>query len=635
MHTLEATGPASSPEILADLWTRALERHKSGALDEALALYRACLEHRPDSAEAYYMLGLCQIQSRHSIEAEAALAQAARLKPADPLLQRSHGNILKVLGRYDEALRCYDVALALKPDYAETHRSRGQVLKSLGRIEAALAAYDAALAVRPDYPEAHLSRANLLAELGRSDAALEAYERTLALDPLCVEAYNNRGVLFNGQGRYREAIFSFCKAISLRKNYPEAFNNRGITLKSLGKYEAALQDYNNALSLRPDYPEAFNNQGNVFKEVQRAEEALASYDQAIALRPDYPEAYNNRAVVLADLHRGEEALRDYDQAIALRPDYAEAHFNRALCLLQLGRLAEGWPGYEWRWRNANLRMPSRSFPEPLWRGEALAGQTLLLYGEQGLGDAIQLCRYIPLVAARGGRVVLEVDRTLVGLLGQFDGLDQVVARGEPLPAFDFQCPLMSLPLAFGTTLDTIPTAPAYLTADPARVERWRTRLGPATRPRIGLVWSGNSHHRNDSCRSLPFAALTDLISERFDFLCLQKEIRDSEIVRAAERPGLRLFCDEIVDFADTAALCELADLVISVDTSVAHLAGALGRPLWLVLPANSDWRWLLDRPDSPWYPSARLYRQSVAEGLKGEWGPVLASLAREMEAHFA
>ncbi|MEO0036546.1 MAG: hypothetical protein RLZZ501_2569, partial [Pseudomonadota bacterium] len=628
------THPAG-PIPPADPLREAFDRHRAGALAEAVALYRAYLDRHPDSCEGHYLLGLCLAQRHEPEAAEACLATALRLRPDDAVLLRSHGNILKMAGRHQEAVARFDAALALDPASAETHRCRALSLKALGRFDAALAAFGAALAVEPDHVDTLGSRANLLVELGRPDAALADYDRALALRPDFVEAYNNRGVVLNGRGAYREAMLGFCKALTLRKDYPEAYNNRGITFKSLGKYEMALRDYDTALALRPAYPEAHNNRGNALKEMRRLEEALQSFERAIALKPDYAEAYNNRGVVRADLRQTEEAIHNYDRAIALKPDYAEAHFNRALCHLQLGRFAEGWPGYEWRWRNPNLRLSARKLPLPPWRGEAdLAGRTLLLHGEQGLGDAIQFCRYARLAAARGARVVLEADPALARLLTGLDGVDQLVVRGEALPAFDLHCPLLSLPLAFGTTLDTIPAAPSYLAADPALVERWRHRLGPAAGPRIGVVWSGNGNHRNDLCRSLPLAAFAGLMSARFDFLCLQKEIRDADAVLASETPGLRLFCDEIADFADTAALCALCDLVISVDTSVAHLAAALGRPTWVALPFNSDWRWQLERSDSPWYPSLRLYRQSVADGLRGDWGAVLAALGADLAARF-
>lgn len=628
-HT-DSAGPA-------DPLREAFDRHRAGALAEAVALYRAYLDRRPDSCEGHYLLGLCHAQRHEFAPAEACLAAAVRLRPDDPVLLRSHGNILKMAGRHQEAVARFDAALALEPASAETHRCRALSLKGLGRFDAALAAFGAALAVEPDHVETLASRANLLVELGRPEAALADYDRALALRPDFTEAHNNRGVVLNGLGAYREAMLSFCQALTLRKDYPEAYNNRGITFKSLAKYEMALRDYDTALALRPSYPEAHNNRGNALKEMRRLEEALQSFERAIALKPDYAEAYNNRGVVRADLQQTEEAIHNYDRAIALRPDYAEAHFNRALSHLQLGRFAEGWSGYEWRWRNPNLRLSAQALPlpQPPWRGgEDLAGRTLLLHGEQGLGDAIQFCRYARLAAARGARVVLETDRALVRLLSGLDGVAQLVVRGEALPAFDLHCPLLSLPLAFGTTLDTIPAAPSYLAADPALVERWRHRLGPATGPRIGVVWSGSASHRNDACRSLPLAAFAGLMSAGFEFLCLHQEIRDTDAARAADTPGLRLFCDEIEDFADTAALCALCDLVICVDTSVAHLAAALGRPTWVALPFNSDWRWLLERPDSPWYPSLRLYRQSVADGLRGDWGAVLAALGADLAARF-
>ncbi|MEO0035260.1 MAG: hypothetical protein RLZZ501_1283, partial [Pseudomonadota bacterium] len=419
------------------------------------------------------------------------------------------------------------------------------------------------------------------------------------------------------------------RALALCPDWAEAWLNRGHALEQGGQTEAALSCYQSALALRPGWPQALANRGSALYALERFEPALAAFDQAIAAAPDQADFYYNRGLVHYAQGALTAAVADYDRALALRPDYGEAGLNRAISLLSAGDLGRGWEAFEWRWRiepqASRVRPP---FP-PRWNGETpLSGRRILIYSEQGYGDTLQMCRYVPRLAAQGARVVLEVEAELTSLLAGLDGVAAVVAKGDPLPPFDCHCPVLSLPRAFGTTLDTIPAPPAYLAADPARVAAWRQRLGPASGPRVGLAWSGNPAHRNDRNRSLAPALLAPLLDGRIDAVALQKEIRPADRPILATLPGLRHFGDVVRDFADTAALCALCDLVISVDTSVAHLAGALGRPTWILLPAKScDWRWLTDRADLPWYPTATLYRQQRGEA----WAAVIERVGAALD----
>jgi hypothetical protein len=362
-------------------------------------------------------------------------------------------------------------------------------------------------------------------------------------------------------------------------------------------------------------------------------EAVSSLERAIDLQPADAFAHYNRALVMQDLSRWDEAMASYDRAIASNPEFPDAQFNRALALLFHGDFARGWPGFESRWDSAerlSIGKP-RNFQQPLWLGEqSIAGRRLLIYSEQGLGDTLQFCRYAALAAARGASVFLEVQPPLLELLASLEGVSQLIARGSALPPFDYQCPLMSLPLAFNTTLDTIPAPRQYLRSDAAKVAQWRTRLGERSRPRIGLVWSGNAQNAIDPRRSIRLADWVAHLPPAFHYFCLQKDVRDSDQSVLDSSQVIVSYDDDLLDFANTAALCECMDVVISVDTSLAHLSGALGRRTWLLLPRTPDWRWMRDREDSPWYPSMKLYRQKTA----GDWDEVFARIATDLQREF-
>jgi hypothetical protein len=364
----------------------------------------------------------------------------------------------------------------------------------------------------------------------------------------------------------------------------------------------------------------------------RFEDALASYDRALKVRPDYAEALNNRGLTLHGLKRFDEALADYDRALQIRPDFPEAHWNVAMSRLLTGDFSSGWVEYDWRWRNESLGAPKRNFSQPTWLGgDLIEGKTVLLHSEQGFGDMIQFCRYVPMVVARGARVILEIEKPVRELLSTLAGAAQIVSRGDQLPDFDVQCSVLDLPPAFGTRLESIPTTTPYLHAPPRARQHWKTRLGPRDRPRIGICWAGNSNFPGDRSRSIGLSPMLPLLANTdVQFFSVQKDLRagDDEILH--NHPHFIHLGDEIQTFSDTAAIISLMDLVISSDTSVVHLAGALGKPIWVLLQFVPDWRWLLDRDDSPWYPTARLFRQDDTR----LWENVIARVHRRCTPMF-
>ena len=585
-------------------FSQAITLHQQGRIIEAESIYREILRRQPEHFDALHLLGVIAIQTRHTEQGVELIRKAIGLNANNAAAYQNLGKALLDLKRPDEALASYDKAIALKPDYAEAYNSRGNVQLRLKHPDEALADYEKAIALRPDYAEAHNSRGSALLDLERPEEALASYN----------------------------------KAIALKRDFAGAYNNRGNALRNLKRLADALASYNKAIALKPNFAEAYNNRGNMLSYFNRQEEALASYDKAIALKPDYAEAYNNRGLALRDLKRPDEALANYDRAITLEKNFAEAHWNKSLCLLQLGRFEQGWLEYEWRWKIRVPRSSMRSFPKPLWLGEdPLVDKAILLYSEQGFGDTIQFCRYAKLVADLGARVILEVPNPLISLLGNLSGVAQLAKEGSPLRQFDYQCPLMSLPLAFKTNLSNIPAKIPYLKANLEKSRFWKEKLGEKDKLRVGLVWSGGFRPNQPEVwavnlrRNIPLEKLALLKDPDIEFYSLQKgEPAESELGELISRhwdgPHIFDFTSLLNDFSDTAAFVENLDLVISVDTATAHLAGALGKPVWILNRFDSDWRWLLDRTDSPWYPTARLYGQQKV----GDWDNVVRRVKTDL-----
>lgn len=458
---------------------------------------------------------------------------------------------------------------------------------------------------------------------GKLAQAQERYQQVLLLQPKHFDALHFLGVIAAQTGNFSRAVDLIGEALELDPHCAEAYNNRGNALQNLQQCDAALESYDRAIALRPDYAEAYNNRGFALQDLKQFEAALQNYDRAIALMPDYAEAHNNRGNALRELKQFEAALRSYDKTIALQPDHAKAHWNMSLCQLQMGDFVRGWEQYEWRWKSEEAGGAVRGFSQPLWLGaESLQSKTILLHAEQGLGDTIQFCRYAALVARQAASVVLEVQPALGALLADVQGPDRVVALGDPLPDFDFHCPLLSLPLALGTRLDTIPVQVPYVAAPRNLIAKWEAALGPKEKPRIGIAWSGSPGYRNDRDRSISLRRILPLLTAQVSVVSLHHEVcpEDRDLLDAHR--DILHFGAELTDFADMAALMTQMDLVISVDTSVAHLAGALGRPVWVLLPFAPHWVWMLDRADSPWYPTARLFRQPRL----GDWDSVIRTV---------
>jgi tetratricopeptide (TPR) repeat protein len=502
-------------------------------------------------------------------------------------------------------------------------------LHRAGRLVEAQAGYEEILSIQP----AHVEAINLLGaaaiQSGNPRGAVEWFAKAIELDPNDPGAYINSGLALRELRQLEAALARIEQAIRLKPDCADAYLNRGLVLCELRRWDAALASYERAIALEPDYAEAHLARGRALSELDHLEAALASCDQAIAIVDDYEDAHVGRAALLHRLGQPEAALASYDRAIALKPDYATAHHGRSQTLLLLGEFETGWNDHEWRWQDIDSPVTEarRNFPEPLWLGrESIAGRTILLHSEQGLGDTLHFCRYARWVADLGARVILEVQQPLESLLDGLQGVSQVIARGDALPPFDLQCPLLSLPLAFNTRLGTIPCPSHYLRSDAEKVARWQARLGTKTRGRIGLVWSGSRIHKNDHNRSIPLADFIRHFPADFDYVSLQKDVRESDWKTLQAHPAIRQFADELHDLSDTAALCECMDLVVSVDTSVAHLSAALGRDTWILLPFVPDWRWLLDREDSPWYSSVRLFRQRS----RGDWSTVTERVGAEL-----
>lgn len=534
--------------------------------------------------------------------------------PEDILLLHSLLDMARSLhdhNRYEEALCFYEEILKIDIRYFEAYFHLGNALYELGRYAEALGNYDQAIALRPDVGEIYAHRAATLKMLHRFEEAVQSYNQAIAFNPKNPVLYSNRGNLLHSLQRYEEALESYDNALSLNLNYADAYSNRGITLYALKRYKEALYSYDKAMVIDPNHADAYVNRAAGLIMLRRYEEAFESYRHAIKRHPRSAKAYSHRGNLLKTLHRYEEASEDYHHAIAINPQYAGAYRNKALLSLLLGDLKVGFELYEWRWKRDDSSSFARTFAQPSWLGkENIKDKTILIYTEQGLGDAIQFCRYVSLVAQLGAKIVLEVTKPLHRLFRQLKGVERYILNGEPLPYFDYHCPLMSLPLAFGTTLENIPCSMPYLTADDQKVAYWQEKYKHLADPKIGLVWSGSPLHNNDHNRSIALQTLVTYLPKNLTYVSLQKEIREDDRAVLQKTPYLHFIGDELDDFTDTAGLCECMDLVISVDTSVAHLACAMNKKTILLLPFAPDWRWMTDRNDSPWYPSVRLMRQT-------------------------
>jgi tetratricopeptide (TPR) repeat protein len=521
-------------------------------------------------------------------------------------------------GRIAAADTLYRAVLARDPDHAGALRHLGAARLQNGDYGEAVRLLRRALERDPDAADAHVNFGAALHGLKRPADALEHFEKAIALEPGRVEAHFNLGRALHELDRAAEAGECYKRTLALKPDHAHAHNNLGNVLLTLNRPRDAIGCIEAALALQPDYADAHSNLGIALHALDRYAEATASYARALAIRPDHADAHNNLGLALRDMNRHEEAIACFEKAQAVKPDMVDAQVNESLVRLALGDFDAGWKKYQWRLLTAGFHR--RRNPRPLWLGNwDLAGKSILLHGEQGLGDTLQFARYVPHVARQGARVILAVQRPLAPLLATLEGVADLRAQGDSIPAYDCYCPLPSLPLAFHTTVDTIPAKVPYISVPAERAAQWRPVMEPIGRPRIGLMWAGNLAHPNRR-RWIPLPILLPLVDTRpFHFVALQRDLPEGDAALLESTPVTTFLGERQADLADTAAIVAALDLVITVDTAIAHLAGAMGKPVWVLLPFSADWRWLKERADSPWYPTARLFRQPAI----GDWEGVV------------
>lgn len=609
---------ASPAERAASLFGQALSLQQQGRQADAARLCDEVLREVPRHVDALNLRGVLALQMGDATDAVRHFRKALTVRRDVAEVHGNLGTALLRLGRADDAVASFERAIALKPDSASMFFGRGSANLKRGAHAAAVRDLDRAIALKPSYPTALLNRGLALAALGKPDAAAGSYREAIRLEPLFAEARANLATLLMTAKRYQEALPLLDEAIALRQESEGIHLKRGDALYHLNRTEEALVSFDRAIALAPDAADAHHFRAKALQDLHRLDDALASIDRAIALAPKTVDGYLDRASILADLRRWPEALDALDRGIAVKPDDAQTLWTKAAFLRQLGRFEEGSPLAVWR---KKLKEPAgkRDLPKPLWTGaEPVEGRRVFLHWEQGLGDTLQFCRYAQRLRARGAEVILAVQDPLLPLMRQWEPEITILGASAVPDHYDLQAPLQDMPLAFRTTLATIPADVPYLRAEPERVARWRERIG-AEGFRIAICWQGSTTviDRGRSFPAASFHGLSKLPGVRL--ISLQKGQAEAQLSRLPEGMRVETLGEEFdppgAAFLDSAAVMQVCDLVITSDTSVAHLAGALGVPTWIVLKHVPEWRWLIDRDDSPWYPTMRLFRQPSP----GDW----------------
>jgi tetratricopeptide (TPR) repeat protein len=646
---------------MLELLQQGLLRQQAGDLDGAAAVYRCVLAREPNNADALHLLGMVEYAGGRHEAAVALIADAIRHRPQVAAFHNNLGNALLAAGKAEEACLAFEEALRLAPAYAEAMVNYGNALQRLRRWDEAVVWLVRALELRSELPEAYNNLGNALAGKGDLEGAALCLAEALRRKPDYAEALLNLAHVRRKQHRFEEAAQCCRQALRLVPGFFHAHLTLAVVLVQLGRLEAAESAARRAVTLRPEdpdgwaqlamclieqkrhrmaaacarealrhnpeHPQALNNLGAALMEVGEAEAAAGYFAQAVRLKPDLADAHYNLGNVYREAGDPARALACYEEALRLEPEHARARWNRALTLLLTRDWERGFEEFEWRWRMPFLK--PRTFAQPLWDGAPLAGRTILLWAEQGLGDVIHFVRFAPEVKARGGRVLLEAPGALLELLQSAPGIDGLVPAGGVLPPFDLQAPLMSLPRILGARPESLPEAVPYLDVPSERRAAWQQRFGRLPGLRVGLVWSGNPEHAQDKRRSVDLDVLAPLGRVRgVSFVGLQYGARSCQ--GWAPPAGLTLVHvgPELGSFVEAAAAVAALDLVISVDTAMAHLAGALGVPVWVLLSFVPDWRWGLNGDTTPWYPTMRLFRQEKP----GDWAAVVVRLAAALRA---
>jgi tetratricopeptide (TPR) repeat protein len=566
--------------------------------------------------------------------AEELCRQFLKSQPTNPEALHLLGVVCQEQGKLDEAITALQEVIRLQPDLVKAYNDLGIVLSMKGAWHESRESFLHALRLKPDYAEAHHNLGIVLGKLARPTEAIRALQDAVRFAPAFAPGFNNLGLAQLQMGQLNEALDSFRQVVRLKSDFAEAHSNIGIVMNKLRRLDEASQSFRQALAFKPDMVEALVGLASVLCEQGKLEEAVSASLGALRLKPDHAEAHSNLGQMYLEMGKTEAALEQYEVALRLKPDYGGAHWSRALLLLLLGRFNDGWLEYEWR--HVLKKVSWEHIRRPLWDGSPLAGRTILIHTEQGAGDIFQMIRFAPLVKQQGGTVILACPGRLLAILKQCQGIDHLVAGEGELPPFDLHVPLMSVPGMLRTTLEAIPANIPYIFADPKLVETWRLALAQYPGRKVGIAWQGDPKFPSDRARSIPLGRFEHLSRLRgVQLLSLQKGF-GSEQLAGMKAPAAIVDLGSRLDqtggaFTDTAAVMKNLDLVITSDTSIAHLAGALGVPVWVALAYIPDWRWLLGRDDSPWYPSMRLFRQT----RRGDWEDVFERMANELQGvHF-
>jgi tetratricopeptide (TPR) repeat protein len=613
----------------------AIESIQRGDFGKAEKQLLRITTREPNSFNANHMLGVVYTLLNTFERAEKFFKTALSINAKYAPLYKNYGFLLTRTKRFDEAIEQLNIALRLLPNFALAYSDRGNALEKLNRLDEAIADYNHAIALAPEMFGFYNNRGIAFLRKKQFSEAQSDFKRAIELNPNFADAYSGHGDVLEVLKRYDEALADYDKALSLNPDLENAWLGRGNALVGLRRYDDALAAYERALWIKSDLAAAWLGRGNVYSDLKWYDEAFSAYDKALSIAPALVEAYHSQANTFFALSRNGEALNSLNRAIELDPKDPQARFSRSLVLLTLGQYADAWEEYEWR-KRLLVPIADRTFTKPpLLDLEGVEGATVFVYGEQGLGDYIHFCRYVKLVSDRGAKVVLEAPKSLFQLFKSLNGVSKIIEADQSVPPFDYHCPLMSLPRVFQTTLDNVPNEVPYLFAELDKVQAWARKLGAKSKLRIGLVWSGGFLPNQPETwstkerRNIPLARLAKFKDLDATFYSLQKGERASaefkELLRRDwDGPAIIDWTDEIHDFSDTAALIQNLDLVISVDTSTAHLAGAMAKPVWLLNRFDIEWRWL---PNSPWYPTARLFRQQAP----GNWLSVIDRLMPELE----
>lgn len=594
--------------------------------DQAERLYLELMAEHPGDTRALTLLSTLYLHLMRFEDCLRVVNQSLEINPNQADAHNIAGDAHYLTGQFELASHDYSRAVALNPADAKAHFDCGNALKMAGLDDEALASYRRAIKLKPDYADAYHNCGVILREKKQFEAALEYFNQAINNKPDYVEAYTNCGNTFTDMGRYDFALAHHNYALELKPDHVQAHNGQGVALQRLGKAGESLDSFDKAIAINPGSSESYLNRGNSFMTLNRYEKARKDYETAILLMPNNARGYTNLGNLDAEEGRIQKSLVNYDKALQYDPHNQTALWNKALTKILLGEYLEGWQLYEHGWEAKNSpRGERRQCKQPLWLGDApVEGKRVLLTAEQGFGDVIQFSRYALMVEEMGADVILEAPAPLIKLIRTIGPQFKVIERGQAFDDYDFYCPYMSLPLAFRTTVETIPQPVPYLHVDQANSFLPEKEDGCL---RVGLVWSGSLTHTRDQKRSIPLSKFSNFLDLPVEFHCLQKEIRPDDVAVLENDARIILHTADLHDFSDTANLVDAMDVVISVDTSVAHLAGALGKQVWILLPRIPDYRWMLDREDSPWYPTAKLFRQS---GF-GDWEEVLARVKAELE----